>query len=1086
MKRYRKYIAAIAIILIIFFTLCFIPIGATKFVPIVEKQAEQELGVKIHIEKLILRIGPSLKIKTPVMHIMYADGQKFGQLDNVKFYIPWSALFNNDVSLKKIYADGLIIKTSSDDKYLPELLARLDKKDTDECQNIILKNYSVAYKDSSLGKDYKLSGKNFAMTKVFGSNNPKISTDGDFFINDKHYINYNISVQSEKNLFINDKYNINELVEQVEALDFHSDVLANLKISQNNDKNLIITGLSNIDNISVLDKDKKNPKSFIYLTFMGDKIGILSNIYASATEKIYAEGLLNTSKKPELDLRVKTDEINLSDAYKKIKLLVDCSRFKGIDSIDGKLKADFNIKGDLNKIRSQGFLKITNGAIKSNGINIDNINSDIDFSNNVIKISDTKGYVNNAPIEMSGEIDKNINLDILMSKVPVKHLFPEKYGINSGILTLTAKISGTLDNVIHKENIRMDNFKLSNNKTTVSFDSLKIDTNKENTAYVSNILIKPDKTEIIKIPLLKLFVEKNSIRTPDTNIFMPNSKIQARGEISDYSSANYAFSLNAKGFINAKDLSGFTKNSIIYPIKFSMNGNKDIKNIDAYIHMQKPMILDEPSLLTLSSKIENNNLKIEELNISPYNEDLLNAQKINLKAAKKLLISGSIENLKQPILKNIRIIIPQSLNVMFFDSVAQIKGDVFLNGEIRKPDIIGQISIQNLVNQFIQLNLNNMSIDFDKNIATINAPVIKLSDSSFGINAIISNDFTDSLNIKNINIKSKFINTDSLLMYKDSPLFKACQFNVNEGKLYSERALMTVYGAPLYMSALTANFKINNNIINVKDLSSELFNGKMSSNFNFNLTDESFDANIQARLVSAAPIFDIISSKKESVSGIMDFDSSIKGNLMSKDSLNGSVKFEVRNGHMGTLGKLEHLLYAQNVISDNMLRTSLSVITKAITLKDTGLFKFLRGDITLNNGIATVNMLQSKGPLMSLFIKGQYNPVNDYGRLVVLGRISDDIISSLGTFGEFSFNKLMIMLTGEDTKYNINVEDIEKLPQLPAKNTKEFRTIINGTLEKPSSVIMFNWISYTQKSLKQKEVPMSNEKLPDFVENIPY
>ena len=100
--------------------------------------------------------------------------------------------------------------------------------------------------------------------------------------------------------------------------------------------------------------------------------------------------------------------------------------------------------------------------------------------------------------------------------------------------------------------------------------------------------------------------------------------------------------------------------------------------------------------------------------------------------------------------------------------------------------------------------------------------------------------------------------------------------------------------------------------------------------------------------------------------------------------------------------------------------------------------------------------------------------------------ISDELTESLGAFGEFSFNKLMVMLTGEDNKLNIHAEDIEKLPQLPMKNTKVFRTIINGMIEKPSSVIQFNWISYNQKSLRQKEVPISNEKLPDFIEALPY
>ena len=93
------------------------------------------------------------------------------------------------------------------------------------------------------------------------------------------------------------------------------------------------------------------------------------------------------------------------------------------------------------------------------------------------------------------------------------------------------------------------------------------------------------------------------------------------------------------------------------------------------------------------------------------------------------------------------------------------------------------------------------------------------------------------------------------------------------------------------------------------------------------------------RSVSAAPIFDVISNRKDQISGIMDFDVALNGELTSKTSLNGDVKFVVNNGRMSSLGKLEHLLYAQNVIADSMLRTSLSVVTKAITLKNTKLFK---------------------------------------------------------------------------------------------------------------------------------------------------
>lgn len=1083
MKKYRNYIIAILVVIAFCISICFVPIDATRFVPQVEKQFAQVLGVQVHIDKLIFRFGPALKIKAPVMHMMYQDGQKFGQLDNVKFFVPWSTLFKDDVHLKRIYADKFIIKTNSSDKYLQALLEKLDSQEYDMCPNVQFRNYNISYNDNKLNKSYSIKGQNLELTKLENFKNIKLVTDGDFYINDKQYINYNLSIlpniEMEKK-----KANINlqEFVTQVENLGFHSDIMADLKIYKNLENELQISGLVNLDNISVLDPNKKNPKSFIYLTFLGNKIGVLSNIYATGNKKIYAQGVINNSKKPEIDVKVKTDEIKIIDIYNKIKLLVDCSKYKGIDYIDGDLLADFNLKGDLNKIKSSGFMKIKNGSIKAGNLNINNIDSNIDFSNNVISINDGVGYVNSAPIIVKGKIDKNIDLELLMNKVELKHLLPEQFGVQKGLMSVKAKVSGTFDNFVHKENILITNFKSNTNKNLISFDSLKVDTNTDSTAYISNIIVKPEKIENIKLPLLKLIIENDKIKIPETNIFMPNSNVKAKAEITNYNTADMIFSSNFNGYINSKDMSGYTNMSAVFPVKLDIYGNKEAQNINGQIEVIKAILLDEPAILNLNSKLENNSLKIDDLSLMPLNDK---NSKLIQKSNKKIIISGNIDNLNAPEFKNLRIYIPQPVNICLNDILAQIKGDIFVNGKLAEPEIVGQITAQNAIVQYMQLVANNLSVDFNKNIAVVNAPSLKVGDTSAGVNATVSTNFKNEILVKNLNVKSKYFNTDTLLMYKDRFL-SAYPISVASGKFYSERASVTLYNSPLYLTAINSDFSLKNNLIKMTNLSSEAYNGKMAGNLELNLKDESFKTNLQARGVSAAPIFDLIAIHKDTVSGAMDFDTSMSGNLSSKQSLNGNIKFVVHNGHMGTLGKLEHLLYAQNVIADNMLRTSLSVVTKAITLKDTGLFKYLRGDIAMKNGIANVNLLQSQGPLMSLFIKGQYYPMTDYAKLTVLGRLSDEIVSGLGSFGEFSFNKLMIMLTGDDSKLNLKVDDIDKLPQLPMKNTKEFRTVINGILEKPSSVIQFNWISYTQKSLRQKEVPMSNEKVPDFIEALPY
>lgn len=1088
MKKYRNFIIIFFVVLAFCISICFVPIDATRFIPAIEAQVTKDLGVKIHIERLILRFGPSLKVKAPVMHIMYEDGQKFGQFDNVKFFIPWASLFKDDVIVKRLYADKFIVKVSSNDKYLNKLLEKMNSKDFNEIPDMTLKNYSISYLDAPKDKKYRIAGNWLEIAKVINFENLRLKSTGEFSINDKKFLSYDLSIlpnikMSEKTPDID----IEAFLEQMETLDFHSDIIADLKLYNNLNGDLQISGLINIDNISVLDPDKRTPKSFIYLTFLGDKVGVLSNIYASNDKKVYIDGVINNSKKRSLDLKVKTDEIKLHDLYQKVKLLADFSKYKAIDSINGQLKADFTIKGDLNKLKSAGFLKISNASIKANGIDINNISSNIDFSNNVINITDAVGYVNNAPIMVKGKIDKNIDIEVLMHKVELKHLCPASFGIKSGIASLVANIGGTLENVTHKENLQIENFKCINNDNKLAFSSLKIDTNKDNIAYINNIAINTDKTELIKLPLLKLYIERDTIKVPETNVFLPNSKLSAKAEITNYNTKDLTFNVGLNGFVNSRDIKAVKTNYAVYPIKLSVYGNSSIQNIIAQVVMEKALILDEPSLVNFVSKIENKNLKIEDLSVSPFSGKLSNDFKLNVKGQKKLIITGNVDNLaSEPAFKNLRVFIPQQLNITYFDTIAQLKGDIFINGKIKKPDIVGQITAQNVINQFLQLAINNLTIDFNKTVAVLNAPQVKIADSVMGINSTISTDISKELLVKNVSVKSKYVNTDTFLMYKDSPAFKQVPLSINEGKFYSEKLLANIYNSPLYLSALSTDFSLKNNNLMMKNISSELFNGKLAGSMEFNLKDEHFSSNIQARGVSAAPIFDIVSTRKDSVSGVMDFDTSMSGNLSSKQSLNGNIKFIVHNGRMGTLGKLEHLLYAQNVIADNMLRTSLSVVTKAITLKDTGLFKYLRGDVDLKDGIAQVKFLQSQGPLMALFIKGTYNPDTDYAKLVVLGRLSDEVISGLGAFGDFSFNKLMVMLTGEDNKYNILPEDFEKLPQLTMKNTKEFRSVINGIVDKPSSVLLFNWISYTQKSYRQKDVPMTNIKVPEFVDTLPY
>ena len=47
-----------------------------------------------------------------------------------------------------------------------------------------------------------------------------------------------------------------------------------------------------------------------------------------------------------------------------------------------------------------------------------------------------------------------------MNKVGLKQVTPSKLGIENGLISLIMSISGTLDNIVHKENLLIENLKL--------------------------------------------------------------------------------------------------------------------------------------------------------------------------------------------------------------------------------------------------------------------------------------------------------------------------------------------------------------------------------------------------------------------------------------------------------------------------------------------------------------------------------------------------------------------------------------------------------------------------------------------------
>ena len=145
MKRLGKYFIIALVVLSIIISVCFVPINATKLIPLVESQIKEELGLKVHIERLILRVGPCIKLKAPVVHILFEDGRKFAQIDTAKFYISLPSVIKNNPRISTIKAKKFIIRVDSDDEAFNNLVEKMQKLSFEKAPNIYLKEYAIGW-----------------------------------------------------------------------------------------------------------------------------------------------------------------------------------------------------------------------------------------------------------------------------------------------------------------------------------------------------------------------------------------------------------------------------------------------------------------------------------------------------------------------------------------------------------------------------------------------------------------------------------------------------------------------------------------------------------------------------------------------------------------------------------------------------------------------------------------------------------------------------------------------------------------------------------------------------------------------------
>lgn len=466
---------------------------------------------------------------------------------------------------------------------------------------------------------------------------------------------------------------------------------------------------------------------------------------------------------------------------------------------------------------------------------------------------------------------------------------------------------------------------------------------------------------------------------------------------------------------------------------------------------------------------------------------------------------GKISNIdSQPKLNTVNISLPHQISVPiqgYPNSKMFVKGNLIASGDLDNPQIKGEMDIPLINMPTVATTLKNITLHFDKNIK-LTCPYLQVADSTASFDAQINKDFSKGIVAQNVNFVSENIDLNAITAaLKSSSNNQALNLIITNGK----SSVNHFKTAGINASNIISNISFKNNILYLDKLWAEAYNGKIGGNVNYDFNRKKTHLGLQGRGLSANPALTAMLSRNDDINGKLDFDSDISMSGFGKNeiikSLNGNVKFIVSNGKMGTLGKFEHLIYAQNIVSNNVFKTSLNLILKAVTAKNTGVYKYMRGKIAFANGWANIMSVKMSGPTMSIYMTGRYYMPANTANLIMLGRISDEVVNRLGVVGEFSVNKAVsyIPKIGEiseafRSQYTTNpyYEDTSNIPPLTPQTefpTKEFKVVIDGDVQKQSSVKTFKWLVTPKVSPSPAPQPIQEKKpqaqVPDFVKNLP-
>ncbi len=891
-------------------------------------------------------------------------------------------------------------------------------------------------------------------------------------------------------------------------------------------------GLINIDGLTMAVDGEKLPAGHFMMGFKGKEIQLNSELFTAADEKTTADGDFKTGRNAHANLSFKSNaEIN-----NIFKILNSLAKSVGINDLEtlsakGAFDADFTLNSDLKKLQSNGYFKIPSASIKYGLYNvlIDNICADIDFSSNGVNLKNAGFAILSQPLKLYGTIKPDTTTDIHLKadELLIKGLITaagqagllKDNNIKSGTLSANVSLNGTFKDLIPAVNLSVNNINVYNKPSavTVLLNSANLDIAQKNSEFSGTVNL--DKLNIkhplatVSMPAAKVTLDTKDVKIEDTYLTFNNSRADISGKITDYTGKKPDINIRAKGSLIASDIKSFIpmpeiKTAGKLPFLALITGDQNTQNLDVQL-LATPSnyisILDveklngKSTLINGSIKIADNKLKLSDTGIFALNgsKTLSDTPKDNLTGGTALVtVKGSVDDImSSPRLNGINIKSAELIAAAipgFKNSKLTTQFELTLNGNPAAPDMKGFANVPVISIPTIKTSLKNMSVDITNNAITIDTPTITVDNSIMDAKTVVSTNFANGVTVNSIDYNALLLDTDTLIKAMEGlPEQTPAASGNKSGSAATTNSGITINNGKgtvskfksgnLAATDLVGDFSLKNNVFYLKNLKGSAYNGKVSGDISVNIINGKTDVDFKGSGMHAVNAIEGAAGLKNALSGTLGFNARIGLNAFAPNqsdmmkSLTGTVDFNVADGEFGNIGRLENLLFAQNIISNGVMAALVAPVANMPVVKSAADFKTITGDMSFSNGWAEIKSIKTSGPSMAYYITGRYNLVNASANLTILGRLGADVVAALGPIGELSVSKLTSYipkfgtLTGNlinAMTTNPNTEKIEEIPALSngSVNYKDFKVSFNGGIESKSSVKSFKWLSVCDTS----------------------